>query len=421
MSAILAAPPQRISQRFSQIREQTVSLIAPLNPEDTVIQSMPDVSPTKWHLAHTTWFFETFLLRKFAPAYRVFHDRYCYLFNSYYNSVGPHHPRAGRGQLSRPVLREVLDYRDYVDSALTALIEQGMPPDALPVLELGLHHEQQHQELMLMDIKHVFFSNPLWPAYRKPAVERQGSPSSAAMDWIRFDGGLVPLGYHGDDFHYDNESPRHQSYLQPYWLGGRLVTNRDFLQFIDDSGYQRPELWLADGWETMSREAWSAPLYWVATDLGWEEFTLRGLEPLNLAGPVVHVSYYEADAFARWSGARLPTEAEWESAARTAWSGEGNFLESNEFHPCPAADHDAKTPVQFEGDVWEWTSSPYIPYPGYKPPDGALGEYNGKFMCNQFVLRGGCCVTPQSHLRPTYRNFFYPDRRWQFSGIRLAR
>ncbi len=400
--------------RYEQVRHFTERLCAPLAIEDYVVQSMPDVSPAKWHLAHTTWFFETFVLAAARPDYRPFHPRYCYLFNSYYNAVGERYARPRRGLLSRPTVDEIYRYRAHVDAAMGDLLADEPPPLA-GVIELGLHHEQQHQELILTDLKHVFSCNPLWPAYQEPP------PSTSAvapeLGWVTYPEGLGWVGHDGPAFAFDNETPRHRVFLAGFQLATRPVTNEEYLAFLADDGYRRPELWLSDGWNTVCAQGWEAPLYWERLDDGWWSFTLNGLQPLAPAEPVCHLSYYEADAFARWAGARLPSEAEWERAAADA-APDGGFVEDGRLHPAPAAGDGLR---QMLGDVWEWTSSPYGPYPGFRPVDGALGEYNGKFMCNQMVLRGGSCATSRSHIRPTYRNFFPPDARWQFSGLRLAR
>jgi ergothioneine biosynthesis protein EgtB len=405
--------PSPQTSRFLEIRNQTERLCEPLQIEDFVLQSMPDASPTKWHLAHTTWFFETFVLSAAKKSYRPFHPQFNFLFNSYYNAIGSRHPRPQRGLLSRPNVEEIFEYRRYVDQSMAELFTEGLPEEMTSIVELGLHHEQQHQELLLTDIKHAFSQNPLYPTYR-PSVPKNKT-ESIPLDWIPIRGGLRAIGFSEPGFCFDNELPRHSVYIQDFVLGSRLITNREYQHFIADKGYQRPELWLSDGWDTMQSSNWTTPLYWLAE--GDSQFTLNGLQPIDPDEPVCHLSYYEADAFARWSGARLPTEFEWELAAQTQPI-RGNFVEEQRFHPIPTQE---KGLQQLFGDVWEWTSSPYIPYPGYQPATGAIGEYNGKFMCNQLVLRGGSCATPQSHLRSTYRNFFHPDKRWQFSGIRLAK
>jgi len=406
---------ESILTSFSKIRKQTLQLCEPLVNEDYVIQSIADVSPPKWHLAHTTWFFETFLLMHHLPHYQFFNKSFHHLFNSYYHGIGEPFPRAKRGLLARPTVNEVYQYRQYVDEHIIQLINHSSEIKRIQeILILGLQHEQQHQELLLMDIKHNFFIDPTFPVYR--AVENkllENAHYLSAFNYIS--AATVDIGYRGNEFYYDNESPLHQCILKSYEIADQLVTNQEYLEFIDAGGYQNPEWWLADGWEMLQKEQWQAPLYWQREEKNWRIFTLNGKQNLNLREPVAHVSFYEADAYARWRKCRLPTEAEWENYARTQ-AITGNFLENNYFHPKPAE----KT-QQFYGDLWEWTASAYLPYPGYQPFSGALGEYNGKFMSNQMVLRGGSCVTPQSHIRPSYRNFFQPEKRWQFSGIRLAR
>jgi ergothioneine biosynthesis protein EgtB len=410
-------PGQGAAARYRAVRQATEKLCAPLSAEDCQAQSMADASPAKWHLAHTSWFFETFVLQAAAPGYRPFHPHYNFLFNSYYNAVGARHPRPSRGVLTRPSLEDVYAYRRHVDEQMSALLERRgvTAEDLVPVVELGLNHEQQHQELILTDIKHLLSLNPLAPVYRERATPPAGE--AAPLAWREHGGGLCAVGHAGGGFAFDNEGPRHQVYLQPFALATRLVTNGEFLGFIADGGYERPELWLSDGWDAAQSNGWRAPLYWEERGGAWQAFTLAGRREVRAEEPVCHVSFYEADAYARWAGARLPTEFEWEVAAGGAEVG-GNFAESEIFHPAPAA---AAHHRQLFGDVWEWTQSGYAPYPGYRPAAGALGEYNGKFMCNQMVLRGGSCATPRAHLRATYRNFFPPAARWQFSGMRLAK
>jgi len=403
--------------RYRQVRAASEQLCAPLATEDYGLQSIPETSPPKWHLAHVSWFFETFLLTEYLPAYRPFHPQFRTLFNSYYEQVGPFHPRPQRGLLSRPTVAEVYRYRQWVDEQMLALIEQvdeALWPQVALRINIGLNHEQQHQELLLTDIKHNFWVSPLLPAYRDdlPAVEGK----AAAFHWSEFEGGLGSIGHEGSGFFYDNEQPRHTVYVAPYRLANRLVTNGEYLAFIDAGGYQRPELWLSDGWATLKREQWQAPLYWLQQEGKWWHFTLGGLRPLNENEPVAHLSYYEAEAYARWAGHRLPTEQEWELAAAQQPL-QGNLRDSGRLHPAVA---NGEGMQQLYGDLWEWTASPYTPYPGYRTPAGAIGEYNGKFMCNQMVLRGGSCVTPADHIRAAYRNFFYPHERWQFKGVRLA-
>jgi ergothioneine biosynthesis protein EgtB len=402
-------------ERFAAVREATEALAEGLTPEDCQLQSMDDASPVKWHLAHTTWFFETFLLERYVRGYVPVDPAYRVLFNSYYVGVGARHPRPQRGLLSRPSLAQVMAYRHAVDDALCAWLP-GAKAQALALLELGMQHEQQHQELILTDLKHHFGCNPLFPAYRPmpPAVPRAAAP----LAWRAFEGGRVEIGHAGNGFAFDNESPRHAEWLAPYALASRLVTAGDYLAFMDDGGYARPELWLSDGWDAMQRDGWQAPLYWQRQGNAWRMFSLHGLVPVDAAAPVCHVSYYEADAYARWAGARLPTEAEWEHAATQHPDAVGATQEDGRFHPAPAG---PAAMAQLIGDCWEWTGSAYLPYPGFAPAAGAVGEYNGKFMVNQMVLRGGSCATPRHHVRASYRNFFPPGARWQFSGIRLAK
>jgi ergothioneine biosynthesis protein EgtB len=382
-----------------------------------VVQSMDDVSPTKWHLAHTSWFFETFVLQLHAPGYRPLNATYQFLFNSYYQQAGERHCRAQRGYISRPTVREVFEYRAHVDAAMGELLSSG-DQAALSrihdIVELGINHEQQHQELMLTDIKHVFSVNPLRPVYR-PAQPR-ATTVSAPLDWYGFEAGVREIGHDGHGFAYDNEGPRHREFLEPFAIASRLVTNGEYLEFMADGGYTRPELWLSAGWDSVQKNQWSEPFYWEQHEGKWYLFTLSGMRAVDEHEPVCHVSYFEADAFARWKGARLPTEAEWEVAAEGA-DIEGNFAESGVFHTLP---HSHTPTLSLFGNAWQWTRSQYSPYPGYQPAPGAVGEYNGKFMCNQFVLRGGSCATSRSHIRRTYRNFFAPDATWQFMGIRLA-
>ena len=402
------------------VRRQSLALCEPLAAEDFVIQSMADTSPPKWHLAHTTWFFETFILQPFAGGYEPFRSHYDVLFNSYYQQVGPQHPRPARGNLSRPTIDEIRDYRSFVDERMERLLAEigGETRETiLDRLQIGLNHEQQHQELLLMDVKHNFSCNPLLPAYREP-LAAQPEASGGRERFVEIEGGLHEFGHDGEGFAFDNELPRHRAYVGDFLLADRLVTNGRYLEFVEDGGYERPELWLADGWSVAHSEGWRAPLYWLPDESGRREFTLAGARSLALDEPVVHVSYYEADAFARWSEARLPTELEWELAAREA-AVEGNFVESGRLHP-QGCDGSAGVRQLF-GDVWELTQSHYGAYPGYRAADGALGEYNGKFMCNQQVQRGGSCLTPADHVRLTYRNFFYPHQRWNTQGIRLAR
>ncbi|MGB0132950.1 ergothioneine biosynthesis protein EgtB, partial [Dokdonella sp.] len=398
---------ESLQEAFRRVRRASLELIVDLAPEDTVPQSMPETSPVKWHLAHTTWFFEQFLLGSSA-GYRPFNAEWMFLFNSYYQSVGPMHARPQRGLLTRPTLAEVLEYRSIVDERMAMLLEQPGSHDEVVIL--GLNHEQQHQELLLTDIKHLFSINPLLPAFRKShlAHESVGLP----LSFISGKDGIVDIGHDGSGFAFDCESPRHRELLHPHAIANRPVSNAEYAEFVRDGGYRTPALWMSEGWDTVCEREWSRPLYWTE-DL-CREFSLAGLVEIDANAPVSHVSFYEADAYARWAGARLPTEAEWEHAAQETDSAKGNFLDSGHLHP--VAVKPAKGLQQMFGDVWEWTSSPYINYPGYRALSGALGEYNGKFMCGQYVLRGGSCATPAGHMRATYRNFFAPADRWQFMG-----
>jgi len=412
---------QVLARRFRAIRSVSTRLCETLSAEDCSAQSMPDASPAKWHLAHTTWFFETFLLKAEDSNYSAYHPRFEYLFNSYYNSVGAQFSRPDRGLLTRPSFEEVGEYRAHVDRALGFWLEDPgrLTDDALDRVELGLNHEQQHQELLLTDIKHLLAQNPLAPTFRQ--TKEPESIPIRSLEWHGFAGGLVEIGHGGARFAFDNESPRHRVLLEPFDFASRPIRNGEYAAFMQDGGYQRPELWLAEGWDRVQAEGWRAPLYWTRQDERWWMFTLSGLRPMRSEEPVCHVNFFEADAFARWAGCRLPTEAEWEHAA-AGRSIEGNLLEGGRFHPAAAhADTLAPGPLQLFGDVWEWTASAYAPYPGFRAAGGALGEYNGKFMSSQLVLKGGSCVTPRSHLRASYRNFFPPSSRWQFSGLRLAR
>ncbi|HEY8125208.1 MAG TPA: ergothioneine biosynthesis protein EgtB [Methylocystis sp.] len=411
-----------LSDRLFETRRLSIELAAPLSAEDMVVQAMEDASPTKWHLAHTSWFFETFVLTPYLTDYSLFDEAFNYCFNSYYEHQGPRQPRPKRGLLTRPSLDRVLAYREHVDLALAQLlaVQTNSPPALIHTLELGINHEQQHQELMLTDILSLFAASPLRPAYRTTRPRSLPAPCGL-LRWIDFPGGVYPIGHEGKGFAWDNEEPRHDALLRPFRLADRLVTNREWLEFVADGGYETPTLWLSDGWATIGRENWRAPLYWESRDGQWFEMSLEGPQPLSLDAPVAHVSYYEADAFARWSGKRLPTEFEWEVAAATAPNNKGNFLQMGAaLRPLPAEAEPNGSPRQMFGDVWEWTQSAYLPYPGYRAPEGALGEYNGKFMVGQHVLRGGSCVTPRDHVRASYRNFFYPHQRWQFLGLRLA-
>jgi len=425
-----AAPrtSDNLLREYRQVRAFFQTLCEPLAKEDYVVQSMPDASPVKWHLAHTTWFFETLVLAEFIDGYERPQPQFNYLFNSYYNTVGPQFNRPRRGLISRPTVDEVFAYREHVDNEMKRLltsVDDEQFRAMAPIVTIGLNHEQQHQELMLTDLKHMLAQNPLEPVYRaqRDEPDRVTIPE---QEWHAFDAGEHEIGHDEreskEDFAYDNESPRHTAYLQPFEIASRLVTNREFIEFIDAGGYEQHEHWLSDGWATVQAEEWSAPLYWFRRDGEWWNFTLSGARPVDPDEPVCHVSLFEADAYARWRGVRLPTEAEWEVASTTVPI-EGNFVEARRHHPRPL-DASAEPPgslMQMFGDVWEWTGSQYRPYPGYQPPPGAVGEYNGKFMCNQFVLRGGSCATSWSHIRRTYRNFFPPEARWQFAGVRLAR
>jgi ergothioneine biosynthesis protein EgtB len=406
-----------LRDRLFRTRALSGELARPLSDEDQVVQANDDASPTKWHLAHTTWFFEAFVLKRFLAGYRVHDESFEYCFNSYYESVGPRQPRGKRGLLTRPSAQAVRDYRAHVDEALALLFAGGVSAEAAALVELGINHEQQHQELLLTDILSLFAAEPLKPAYA-PASPGMRAAEPAPLGWTHFDGGIFELGHEGNGFAYDNEGPRHEELVRPFSLANRLVTNAEWAEFIADGGYATPTLWLADGGATVNAQGWTAPLYWEAAEGGFMQMSLHGFRPVEPAAPVCHVSYYEADAFARWAGKRLPSEFEWEVAARTL-PVEGRTLGAGHLRPLPA-DADADGLRQMYGDVWEWTGSAYLPYPGFKAAAGAVGEYNGKFMCNQFVLRGGSCATPDGHVRPTYRNFFYPHQRWQFMGLRLA-
>lgn len=408
-------PKMALAEQFAEVRRTTEDLAASLSAEDQMVQSMPEASPTKWHQAHTTWFFETFLLTPHAKNYRPFDERFAFLFNSYYKQLEGHPNRATRGLFSRPTLADVQGYRQHVNQAMGELLAGSLPTEVAQLVELGLNHEQQHQELMVTDIKHAFWMNPLRPSYKQGEARQAGS--TPPQTWSEFPEGIHQVGHEGADFAFDNESPRHKVYLRAFRLASRLVTNREYLEFMNDGGYRRAELWLSDGWDQACANAWKAPMYWEQQGTNWFAFTCAGMQPLTLDEPVCHVSYYEADAYARWAGARLPTEHEWEIAAAEREIS-GNLLEQRRFHPATAAN--ASGLQQLFGDVWEWTASPYALYPGYQAAHGVLGEYNGKFMCNQMVLRGGSCATPASHIRATYRNFFPPHARWQFMGIRLA-
>lgn len=413
--------PRSISLGYEMTRRATLDLVAGLSPEDASAQSMPCCSPAKWHLAHTSWFFETFLLDQYAAGWATYNPDFRVLFNSYYNAVGKQFARPNRGLLTRPSFGQVLDYRCAIDEAVLKLLARdGGDNELAAVVELGLHHEQQHQELLLSDIKHLFSCNPLAPAYsEEPPATGRDPAGSTGMGWTAFEGGLRQIGHGGPGFAYDHETPEHTALVHPFSIADRLVTNAEWLGFIEDRGYENPALWLDEGWAFINRERITAPLYWRRSPDGWREFTLHGERPLRPEEPVVHVSFYEAEAFARWAGARLPTEFEWEAAATERGDqAPGVLLESGPLHPTPARHGGIG---QLIGDAWEWTRSDYAPYPGYRPPEGAFGEYNGKFMSGQYVLRGGCCATPASHIRRTYRNFYAPGSRWCFAGVRLAR
>ncbi|MGP8185224.1 MAG: ergothioneine biosynthesis protein EgtB [Terracidiphilus sp.] len=415
-----------LSACLRAVRRQTLALCEPLTPEDMMVQSCPEASPAKWHLAHTTWFFESFVLKEFLPGYRLFHPDFPWLFNSYYESFSQFPEKRLRSSFSRPGLDEVLRYREHVDEGLARLLERDLAPEALRHIELGVNHEEQHQELLLTDILNAFFTNPLRPKYREQGAREQGSEgagqSTHPIAFLPFEGGLREAGYAGNGFCFDNELPRHRVWLEPFALADRLVTCGEYAEFMADGGYRRVELWLSAGWATMKANGWRAPLYWTERDGAWSVFTLRGEQPLAAvaSAPVSQLSYYEADAYARWAGHRLPTEFEWEAAA-DGRPVDGNLLDSGRLVPVPATTlAQDQCPTQW-GDCWVWTSSAYLGYPGFRALPGALGEYNGKFMSGQMVLRGGSCVTPARHIRASYRNFFSPETRWQFSGIRLAR
>jgi ergothioneine biosynthesis protein EgtB len=407
-------------ERYIRVRQESESICSALKVEDYGIQTMPDVSPPKWHLAHTAWFFETLLLKPYLPEYQCYHPKFAELFNSYYNSLGGQHPRPERGLLARPTVSEIYQYREYVDDAMAALLAHPKHPQWQDIESrtiLGLNHEQQHQELLLTDIKHIFAYNPLQPVFRDIKLPRTMSSIRRELPWLEFPAAVYDVGWQGDSFAYDNESPCHKQYLQGFRLAPRLVTNGQYIEFMESGAYQNALLWLSDAWIEVSKQAWQAPLYWQKIENDWWHMTLSGLQQVDLHAPVCHVSYFEADAYARWKGKRLATEAEWELAARK-YDIAGNFRDSGFLQPVTAGVENGQH--QFYGDVWEWTMSPYSPYPGYDQQRGPLGEYNGKFMSNQMVLRGGSCVTPLGHIRASYRNFFYPADRWQFSGIRLA-
>jgi ergothioneine biosynthesis protein EgtB len=411
-------PDQSAVSHFNRVRCQTLALTEGLSAEDMVVQSMPDASPIKWHLAHTSWFYEHFILQRYTDDYQLFNPNYQYLFNSYYDAIGPRHARPARGLLTRPPLCDLLVYRQYVEKHMVSLLERQLP-EVEELLTLGLHHEMQHQELMLTDLLHLLSANPLAPAMQQQLTS-SFSEQAPILRMLSHDGGLLQIGAAGEGFSYDCEKPRHPFYLQPFKLANRPVINSEWQNFIDDGGYQNPLLWLSDGWHFAQQHGWHAPLYWQKQQQRWFSFSLNGLHPLNPAAPVCHISYYEADAFARWAGKRLPREQEWEviAAEQPQKLQHAHFLEQHLWQPSACS-----TKTGFDklfGDVWEWTQSPYSGYPGFKAAQGELAEYNGKFMANQFVLRGGSCASPRQQLRSSYRNFFYPHQRWQFSGVRLA-
>jgi ergothioneine biosynthesis protein EgtB len=424
----------KLIEKFLKVRSLSLKLCEPLEAEDYILQSTPDVSPPKWHLAHTTWFFETFLLSRFQIDFKPFDPQLHFLFNSYYKSLGPHLYRLNRGFLSRPGLPIVLEYRRHVEDQVVAFLEnccEEQFAEVETIVTLGLHHEEQHQELLVTDIKQNICTNPIHPAFIKNEAFEVSTRQALPMHWVEFQGGLHSIGAEEEGFAFDNERPRHRVFLENYQMASRLVTNGEFLEFMDSGAYSKADLWLSLGWDTLIKENWEAPLYWEKQDGQWWVATLNGFERVRLNEPVTHISFFEADAYARWKGSRLPTEAEWEVAAQTLSAGAlegGNFLDSGAFRPLSlnpgsGLDHSSQKLglSQMFGDVWEWTGSAYLPYPGFKPLMGREGEYNGKFMCNQMVLKGGSCATPGGHVRRSYRNFFPPHSRWQFMGLRLAR
>ncbi|NQW00578.1 MAG: ergothioneine biosynthesis protein EgtB [Rhodospirillales bacterium] len=420
-----SSPPssEDLRQRFDKIRSDSLGLVRGLSDADATVQSMADASPAKWHLAHTTWFFETVIVQPHLADYPVFDPAYAYLFNSYYEALGPRHARPARGLLTRPRLDEVLAYRAHVDRAMAELLARDdLAPALLDSIELGLNHEQQHQELLLTDLLHLFAQNPLKPEYRSPVPLAQARPATTDPLWLAIDGGVHRIGHAGDGFAFDCEGPAHDALIAPFELAAAPVTVGQWIEFMDDGGYANPLLWLADGWARVSGDNWAAPLYWEIRDGDWWTMTLHGFQPVDRSAPVCHVSYFEADAYARWAGQRLPSEFEWELAATatTSTPPTGHFADKALYRPLPAG-AGKQGLAQLYGDVWEWTQSPYMAYPGFRPAPGIAAEYNGKFMSGQFVLRGGSCVTPPGHIRASYRNFFYPHQRWQFSGVRLAR
>jgi len=421
LPAAVSHPPHEpaLLSQYRHVRAATEALVADLTDADATVQSMDDASPAKWHLAHTTWFFEEFVLGARLPDYEPVDPQYRYLFNSYYEAVGARHPRPRRGLLTRPSLDEILAYREAVDDSMLSLLMTAQTDDEAALITLGLHHEQQHQELLLTDILHLFAQNPLRPAYAPALTVPVVADPRPAPEWVSFAGGIVAIGHDGDGFAFDCEGPRHQVLLRPYALCTHPVSNRQWFEFIEDGGYQSAGLWLSDGWRWVCENQIDAPLYWEARDGTWWQMSLRGMHPVDPDSPVTHISFYEADAFARWAERRLPSEAEWEHAAQSL-SATGNFIEGRALRPLQDRQNTSGVLRQMFGDVWEWTGSAYLPYPGFRPSAGAVGEYNGKFMSSQMVLRGGSCVTPESHIRASYRNFFYPHQRWQFTGLRLA-
>ena len=414
-----------LRERYREVRRRSLELTAPLTPEDMMVQSCPEASPAKWHLAHTSWFFESFVLAEYLPDYRIFNKDFPWLFNSYYQSFAEFPDKRLRASFSRPPLDEILRYREHVDTALDRLLDTEVPEEALRRIELGANHEEQHQELLMTDIKHALFTNPLQPAYLE-STPSAAIPKPSPMNFLSYEGGLVEIGQTGsgqlgEPFGFDNERPRHKVWLEPFQVADRLVTCAEYAEFIADGGYKRPEFWLSVGWSTIQEQHWEAPLYWRKRDSAWSIYTLRGPKTLTelAAAPVTHISYFEADAYAHWAGKRLLTEPEWETVAASL-PVDGNLLETGNLDPVPPVNSDPARPTQIYGDCWQWTASAYLGYPGFQPLAGSLGEYNGKFMSGQMILRGGSCVTPTPHIRATYRNFFPPETRWQFSGIRLA-
>lgn len=410
----------RLKKRYHKIRSFTEKLAEPLEIEDYVVQAVEKTSPAKWHLAHTSWFFEAFILKKGKDDYKSLHPQYDYIFNSYYVQTSDPHCRDKRGNLSRPTVKQVYEFRRYINEQMMEFLDRLTDKQLekwSSVIEIGLNHEQQHQELLLTDLKFMFAQNPLYPIYKEKT--RSGTKELPPIEWISIEEGVREIGHNGDGFGYDNEFPRHKTYIHPFKITNRLVTNGEYLEFMESGGYDTTKWWLDEGFSAVEREEWKSPLYWIVRDGKWHHYTLNGVEPLDMDEPVTHVSYFEADAFARWKGCRLPTEQEWEVAAQDL-PVDGNFVESGYCHPASLKSN-GKGLHQMFGDAWQWTQSSYAPYPGYTPFPGALGEYNGKFMVNQYVLRGGSCATSKSHFRRTYRNFFHTDARWQFSGIRLAK